>query len=182
MYVDAPLRGTFSTNVQRTGRFKPSALSATIIVAALFTGGYGIYHYVSGDVASDGRQEMSQASVAAEPTPTKAIAEVPTPSPNVVKVQAPSPNPTAVVTPPPRTNSGRRDRREENPPPANRPRQDDRRLADGHFEKAQALYQQGQYKAALSELREAIKLNPRHGKALGLQREINKLIGILNSR
>ena len=64
------LRGTFSTNVQRTSRFKPSALSATIIGAALVAGGYGLYHYVSGDVASDGRREMSQASVAAEPTPS----------------------------------------------------------------------------------------------------------------
>jgi len=182
MYVDAPLRGTFSTNVQRTGRFKPSALSAAIIVAALAIGGYALYHYVSGDVAGDGRREISPASVATEPTPTKAVAEAPTPSPNVVKVQAPSPNPTAVVTPPPRTNSGPRDRREEKPPPANRPRQDDRQLADAHFEKAQALYQQRQYKAALSELREALKLNRRHGKARELQREINRLIGILNSR
>jgi serine/threonine protein kinase len=182
MYADAPLRGTFSTNVQRTNRFKPSALSATIIVAALATGGYGLYHYVSGDVAGDGQREISQASVATPPTPSPTPAEVPTPSPTDANVRAPSPNPTAVVTPSPRTNSGHRDRREENPPPANRPRQDDRRLADGHFEKAQALYQQRQYKAALSELREALKLNPRHGKARELQREINKLIGILNSR
>ena len=76
MYVNAPLRGTFSTNVQRTGRFKPSALSAAIIVAALAIGGYALYHYVSGDVAGDGRREISQASVATEPTPTKAVRKI----------------------------------------------------------------------------------------------------------
>jgi tetratricopeptide (TPR) repeat protein len=147
-------------------------------VAALAIGGYALYHYVSGDVAGDGRREISQASVATPPTPSPTV----TPSPTGVKVRAPSPNPTVAVTPPPRTNSGPRDRREEKPPPANRPRQDDRRLADAHFAKAQALYQQRQYQAALSECREALKLNPRHGKALELRRKLNKLIGILNSR
>src|SRR5499426_1654611 len=90
MNADAPLRGTFSTNVLRTGRFKPSALSATIIVAVLAAGGYGLYHYLSGDVAGDGRGEMSQASVATQPTPSPSVAEVPTPSPAVGKVQAPA--------------------------------------------------------------------------------------------
>ncbi len=172
IYADAPLRGTFSTNVLQTGRFKPSALSATIIVAALAAGGYGLYHYVSGDAAGDGRREMSRASVETPPTPSPTAEVVPTPSPK----------PAAVVTRPPRTNSGPRDRREENPPPANRPRQDDRRLADEHFAKAQTLYQQRQYQAALGELREALKLDRRHGKARKLQSEIKKLMGILNSR
>jgi serine/threonine-protein kinase len=172
MYVDAPPRGTFSTNVLRTSRFKPSALSATIIVAALAAGGYGLYHYVSGDVAGDGRREMSQASDATPPTPSPLVAEVPTVSPK----------PAAVVTPPSRTTPLPGESRKENPAPTSRPRQDDRRLADGHFEKAQALYQQRQYNAALIELREAIKLNPRHGKARELQGKIKKLIGILNSR
>lgn len=172
MHADAPMRGTFSTNVLPTSRFKPSALSATIIVAALATGGYGLYHYVSGDAAGDGRREMSQASVATPPTPSPTVEEVPTPSPK----------PAAVVTPPSRTTPLPGESRKESPAPTNRQRQDDRRLADDHFEKAQALYQQFQYKAALGELREALKLNPRHGKARELQRKINKLIGILNSR
>jgi tetratricopeptide (TPR) repeat protein len=172
IYADAPPRGTFSTNVLQTSRFKPSALSATIIVAALATGGYGLYHYVSGDAGGDGRREMSQTSVATPPTP----------SPSVEKAPTPSPKPADVVAPPPRSTPLPGDRRKESPPQANRPRQDDRRLADGHFAKAQALYQQRQYQAALGELREALKLNPNHGKARELQRKINKLIGILNSR
>jgi serine/threonine-protein kinase len=179
MSADAPPRGTFSTNVQRTGRFKPSALSATIIVAALATGGYGLYHYVSGDAAGDGGGEMSQASVAAQPSPSTTAAEVPTPSPAVGKVQAPAPNPTAVVTPPPRTNPGPRDRREENPPPTNRPRQDDRQLAEKHYDRARELYLQSQFKAALRECNRALGLNPRHGDALELKRKINAAIRIL---
>src|SRR5262245_64099005 len=90
MYADAPPRGTYSTNVQRTSRFKPSALSATIIVAALAAGGYGLYHYVSDNAAGDGRREMSQSSVAAPHTP----------SPGVAEAQTPTPSPEAVVTPP----------------------------------------------------------------------------------
>jgi hypothetical protein len=122
---------------------------------------------------------MSQASVAAQPSPSTTAAEVPTPSPAVGKVQAPAPNPTAVVTPPPRTNSGPRDRREENPPPTNRPRQDDRQLADKHYDRARELYLQSQFKAALRECNRALGLNPRHGDALELKRKINAAIRIL---
>jgi serine/threonine protein kinase len=182
LYVDAPLRGTFSTNVQRTGRFKPSALSAMIIVAALAFGGYALYHYVSGDVAGDGRREISQASVAAEPTPTKTVTEDPTPSPTGVKVRAPSPNPTVAVTPPPRTNSGPRDRRDKNPPPANRPRQEDRQLADKHYERARELLGQSQYQAARRECDKALRLNPEHGKARELKRQIDAMIRIFKPR
>ena len=172
MHADAPLRGTFSTNVQRTNRFKPSALSATIIVAALAAGGYGLYHYVSGDVAGDGRREMSQVSVATPPTPSPTAAQVPTPSPK----------PAAVVTPPPRTISGPRDRPEENPPPTNRPRQDDRQLAEKHYDRARALLRQRQFQAARRECDKALRLNPQHGNALELKRQIDAAIKILNSR
>jgi len=179
MYVDPPLRGTFSTNVQRPGRFKPSALSAAIIVAALATGGYALYHYVSGDVAGDGRREISQASLATPPTPSPTVEEVPTPSPTAANVRAPSPNPTAVITPPPRTNSGPRDRRDENPPPANRPRQEDRRLADKHYERARELFRQRQHQAARRECDEALRLNPQHRNARELKRQIDAMIRIL---
>jgi tetratricopeptide (TPR) repeat protein len=170
MYADAPPRGTFSTNVLRTSRFKPSALSATIIVAALAAGGYGLYHYVSGDAAGDGRPEMSQASVATQPTPSPTDAEVPTPSPKSA----------AVVMPPSRTTPTPEDRGKENPAPTNRSRQDDRRLADKHFERAQALAEQRQFQSALAECREALRLYPKHEKARELQRQINKLRTILN--
>jgi serine/threonine protein kinase len=172
MSADAPPRGTFSTNVQRTSRFKPSGLTAAIIVAALAAGGYGLYHYVSGDVAGDGRREMSQASVATPTTPSPAVAEVPTPSPN----------PGAVETPPPRTNSRPRDRREENPSPPSRPRQDDRRSAHKHFEQARALFLRGDYRAALRKCDEALRLDPRHKQAVELKRKINDAIRILSPR
>jgi hypothetical protein len=182
MVANAPTRGTFSTNVQRASRFKISALPATIIGAALVAGGYGLYHYVSDDVASDGRREMSQASVAAEPTPTKTVADVPTPSPTAAAFRAPSPNPTAVVTPPPGTNSGPRDQREGNPAPINRSQSDNRQLANKRYDRALALVRQRRYRDALRECNEALKLNPQHGDARELRNKISKMIEILNSR
>jgi len=169
MYADAPPRGTYSTNVQRTSRFKPSALSATIIVAALAAGGYGLYHYVSGDAAGDGRGEMSQTSVATPPTPSPTAAQVPTPSPK----------PAAVVTPPSRTTPLQGDLRKESPASTNRSRQDDRQLADKHYDRARELYLQNQFKAALRECNRALGLNPRHGDARELKRKIDAAIRIL---
>jgi hypothetical protein len=172
MIANSPPRGTFSTNVQRASRVKISALSATIIGAALVAGGYGVYHLVSDDVASDSRREMPRASVAAEPTSTKTVAEVPTPSPS----------PTAAVTPPPGTNSSPRDRREGNPASKNRPQPDNRQLANKHYDRALALVGQRRYRDALRECNEALKLYPQHGDARELRDKVSKMIEILNSR
>jgi len=138
----------------------------------LVAGGYGLYHYVSGDVPSDSRRELSQASVAPEPTSTKIVAEVPTPSPS----------PTAVVTPPPGTNSSPRDRREGNPASINRPQTDNRQLANKRYDRAQALVRQRRYRDALRECNEALKLYPQHGDARELRDKISKMIEILKSR
>jgi serine/threonine protein kinase len=169
---NAPTRGTYSTNVQRASRFKISALPATIIGAALVAGGYGLYHYFSDDVASNGRREMSQASAVAQPTPSTTGAEVPTPSPS----------PTAVVTPPPGTNSSPRDRREGNPASINRSQTDNRQLANKRYARALALVQQRRYRDALRECNEALKLYPQHGDARELRDKISKMIEILKSR
>jgi serine/threonine protein kinase len=161
MRATPPLRGTFSTNVQRSSRFKPSAIYATIIGAMLVAAGYGIYRYASGGAASDIPQER-QVVDTVRPTP--------------------SPSPTAVVTPPPEANPAPRDRQEENPAPTNRPRQDDRRLADKHFKKALALVRQRRYRDALKECNDALKLNPQHGNARELRDKISRMIEILNPR
>jgi len=169
MVADAPTRGTFSTNVQRASRFKISALSATMIGAALVAGGYGLYHYVSGADPSDSRRELSQASVTAEPTSTKPVAEVPTPSPS----------PTAAVTPPPGTNSSPRDRREGNPASINRSQTDNRQLANKHYDRALALVGQRRYRDALKECKEALRIDPRHGDARRLRDQLSRTIEIL---
>jgi hypothetical protein len=169
MVDNAPPRGTYSTNVQRASRFKISALSATMIGAALVAGGYGLYHYVSGDVPSDSRREMSQASVAAEPTSTKPVAEVPTPSPS----------PTAVVTPPSRTTPLPGDRQKESPAPTNRSQPDNRQLANKHYDRALALVGQRRYRDALKECKEALRINPRHGDARRLRDQLSRTIEIL---
>jgi len=172
MYAAPPLRGTFSTNVQREKRFKPSALSATIIVAALAAGGYGLYHYVSGDAAGDGRRETSQSSGAVPPTPSPTLAEVPTPSPQ----------PAAVGTPPSSATPISGDHPKESPATTNRPQADNRRLANERYERAQALVEQRRYRDALRECNEALKLNPKHGGARKLRDTISKTIEILNPR
>ncbi len=168
MYAAPPSRGTFSTNVQRTNRIKPSAAYATIIGAMLVAVGYGIYRYASSGAASDVLQERPVVATA-QPTPSTAVTGGPTPSPN----------PTADVTPPPGTNPGAQDRREENSAPVNRSRQDDRRLADKHFEQSKALYLRGDYRAALRKCDEALRLDPQHGRAQELKRKINDAINIL---
>ena len=96
-------------------------------------------------------------------TPSATGTEVPKPSQSVAGANSPSPNPTAVV----------------DPTPPNRSRQNNRQLADKHYEKAQQLYHQLKYRAALRKCDEALALDPQHEKAQGLKREINAAIKIL---
>jgi len=182
MPVAAPSPRTYSTSVQPAGRLKPSAVYATIIGVALVASGYGLYHHLSDDAAIDRREEISPALPTAQPSPSTTVTKVPTPSTTVAEVRAPSPKPTAVVKPAPRIIPRPRDRREESPAPPKRAQTDNRLLADQHYEQARLLYHQRQFKAAIGECDEALRLNPRHGNARKLKGEINRLLKILNSR
>jgi serine/threonine protein kinase len=157
----APARGTFSTNVLRPSRVKTPALYATMIGATLVAAGYGVYHYVSGDAAGDFKPEISNATVAPPPSPS------------------PSPTPVAIVVTPPVKNNvpGA-----QSPTPTPRSRQEERRLADKYFEEAQALYRQLDYRGALRKVDAALNLDPRHGKARKLRRQVNDAIRIFNPR
>src|SRR5262249_10837543 len=93
MPVPAPLPKTYSTNVQSTGRLKPSAVYATVVGVALVASGYGLYHHFSDDPASDGREEISAASPTVQPSPSTTVTKVPTPSATVAEVRATSPKP-----------------------------------------------------------------------------------------
>ncbi|MGH9768543.1 MAG: serine/threonine protein kinase [Blastocatellia bacterium] len=181
--------GTFSTNVQSASRVKSSALYAVMIGAALVTGAYGLYHFVSDGAASDGRRESSLASDAAQPSPSPTAAEAPALSPTIMEVRAPSPNPTAARPNPtaaarPEMRADRRlkDRQTDKPAPPNRAQTDNRRLADEHYERARTLNQQRRYQDALGECNEALRLDPRHGKARELKRQINAMSRILKPR
>ncbi|HEY9433399.1 MAG TPA: tetratricopeptide repeat protein, partial [Blastocatellia bacterium] len=68
------------------------------------------------------------------------------------------------------------------PPPANRPRQEDRQLADKYYDQARALFLQNQFQAARRECSKALRLNPQHGSALELKRKIDAAIRILKPR
>jgi serine/threonine-protein kinase len=165
MSADAPTRGTFSTNVSPANRAKTPAVYATIIGAALVAAGYGVYHYVSAGAENGDSPEISKASVATPPTPSATVAQV----------SGPSPTPTAVAQPTVESSAPGASR----PAPTPRSPQEDRQLADRHFDKAQALFNRRQYQAALVETRLALRLYPRHVKARDLQSQINKLIKIL---
>src|SRR5262249_60658081 len=136
----------------------------------------------SDDAASDGREEISPDSTTAQPSPSATVTKVPTPSATVEEVRGPSSNPAIVVKPTPRIITRPRDRREESPAPPKRAQTDNRLLADQHYEQARLLYHQRQFKAAIGECDEALRLNPRHGNARKLKGEINRLLKILNSR
>jgi len=180
MYAAAPPRAnsseafstrTYSTNVQSASRAKPYTLYAMIILGALIAGGYGVYRYVfNGSVNGPGQQESRQASGAAQPSPSAPRKEAPTPS--LV--------PTVAAKPETRTN--RAERSADNSTPPNRAQPDDQRLADRHFERAQALYQQGRYRAALRQCNLTLRLNPRHREARELRRKVSEAIRILDPR
>jgi serine/threonine protein kinase len=157
MSADAPTRGTFSTNVFQPNRVKSPAVYATIIGAAVVAAGYGFYHYVFEEPAS----EMPNAAVAVLPPP--------------------SPIPTTVVTPTPAKNSGPGDRPEQSPSPSPRSRHEDRRQADKYVKEAKAAYKQRDYRAALRLCDAALTLDPQNKKAQALKKEIDDLINILNN-
>jgi serine/threonine protein kinase len=167
--ADAPTRGTFSTNVWAPNRAKTSAVFAAIIGAGLVAAGYGVYQYVSeGDV----RDKLSPSSVADLPAPSATASETP----------APSPKTNAVLNTPPPKISVPAARTETRPSPAPRSKQEDRQLANKHFEEARKLYIQGDYRAARRKCDVALGLDPQNGRAQKLKREINDAIRIFNSR
>jgi len=180
MHVSAPPRAnssetfstrTYSTNVQSASRANPYTLYVTVILGALIAGGYGVYRYVfNSGVNVPGQQESRRASGATQPSPSASRAEVP----------APSPIPTDAAKPETRTNRAERPADDSTPP--NRAQPDDQRPADRHFERAQALYQQGRYRAALRQCNLTLRLNPRHREARELRRKVSEAIRILDPR
>ena len=192
MYVAPPLPRTYSTNVQPASRVKSYVLYAIIFGTALVISGYGIYQLVSDDPGSGAGQEISAALITSKPSPSPTATSVPTPSTSgakaptpsaaVEKVRAPSPKPAVAVKPTPRITPKPGDRREESPAPPKRAQTDNRQLADQHYEQAELLVNQRQYKAAIGECNEALRLNPQHSKARKLKDKLNRLLKILNSK
>ncbi|HKQ74631.1 MAG TPA: protein kinase [Blastocatellia bacterium] len=190
MYVPPPLRGTFSTNVQPTSRVKSSALYAVIIGGALVATGFGLYRILSDDSGGDGGQDVSAALVS-KPSPSTTVNSSPMPSATVnsspassaTVARAPAPNPTAVVKPTPRMTPRPKDRREESPaPPKREPTDNEKMLAEQHYQQARELHKQIKHQAAIVECDKALKLNPQHRGAQKLKSEINRFLKILNSR
>jgi hypothetical protein len=184
---------TFSTNIistdARPARWaKPRSLYALVMLGALAAGIYGIYSYGLNRTASDtvqmeGRPGREEGVGKARPSPEPTAVQTPTPAPSPTAT-APPETPLEADRPvdtSPNSNRARANRKQEKERLAQR-RQEDQRLAERHFEQARALYQGGQYSAAVDECDAALRLNPQHKGAKDLRRKVNKIIKILNGR
>lgn len=180
----------YATNVvaptPKSGRARPRLASIALVGAVAIVSGYGMYRY-----AFNSRQNVSDAQVAAiDPGPSP----VATPAPRVIATPrsedspAPraedqsvrskpriEPTPARVVTPK-ESEDARLRNQTEVPSLANR------RMANMHYRQAYDLYIKGNYKAALSECDEALRLDPRHLRALNLKRKVQRAVKILGER
>lgn len=185
MYATNVVAATPKTG-PKTGRARPRLASVALVGAAAIVSGYGMYRY-----AVNSQQDASEAQVAAsDPSPSP----VATPTPRVIATPrsedspAPraegrsvaskpkiEPKPARVVTPK-ESETARSRNQTEASSVANR------RMANAHYRQAYDLYIKGNYKAALSECDEALKLDPRHLRALNLKRKIQRAVKILGGR
>jgi hypothetical protein len=128
---------------------------AIVSGALLVAAGYGAYRYL-GDAPSQGEERMSGFT-----TPSLTPMES-KPSPTAAR-DAATPSPTATGI----------DRVQ---------LQANQQKAAAHLRQARALYGQGEYQRALVECNLALKLNPRSADARQLQKKINGILKILNTR
>jgi serine/threonine-protein kinase len=154
---------------QRASRSRSRLIPAALIGLAAVASGYGLYRYAFDVEQGDNGQETakvaeSKPAQAPSATPTQEVVATPGVSDNAGGAQSP----TAPTTP-----------QQDQSPPASVAA---RRMADLHFSQARELYNQGDYKAALSKTNEALKLNPQHRGALALRRKIRETIKILGER
>jgi serine/threonine-protein kinase len=163
---DAPTTRPFTRVLaaQRANRAGSRLVYVSLTGLALIAVGYGLSRYAFNGAqrATDtGAAQIIQSAPTQTPTPAIAQASATT----EVKGAASLPTPVA-------------------------PQQDQtqvvstasRRAADQHFSQARELYLKNDYRAALSETNEALRLNPRHRGALALRRKIRETIRILEGR
>lgn len=170
-------------------------LAATLILIGV----YGSYRYLStNNLATNNLSGDGQIA-------NKALGELslddssPSPSPSPMQIETPgsSPNPTASVIAPQRpsiprpsiaTNPSKEDSAKANPRPTATPNvnqiqlRTNQKQAMEHLERARTLYQQGEYRDALRECNESLRLNPQQLEARRLKRKIGNVLRILNNR
>jgi serine/threonine-protein kinase len=179
----------YATNVAaptpKAGRARPRLASVALVGAVAIVSGYGMYRY-----AFNSQQDASDAQIAAGDlapspvaTPTPRVIATPRSEDSPPRAEGRSirskpkiePTPARVVTPKESGNARSRIQTEASSV-ANR------RMANMHYKQAYDLYIKGNYKAALSECDEALKLEPRHLRALNLKRKIQRAVKILGGR
>ena len=139
-------------------RFIPAALIGLAVIA----GGYGLYRFAFNAEQRAGNPELTGRE-GTPPSPPPTIATPPEPK------DSQSPAPSAAPSAPGQNQT-------------QAPSAAARRTADLHFSQARELYRKGDYRAALSECNEALKLNPQHRDARALRRQVRNVIRILNDR
>ncbi len=186
----------------RAARARSRLIPAALIGLAVVVSGYAFYRYgFNADQRTDNRETMqiaeSASAQAVAPTPTPEVALTPEAksAPSSTPAAAPSKGQIFISRPEIKMGSGGvgvKDKSGSAParvrPVSPQPGQTQppspaaRRMADRHFSQARELYRKGEYKAALGECDEALKLDPQHRGALNLRQKIRKVIKILDER
>lgn len=154
-------------------RGNSSLLYGTAVLALILAGGYGLYRYQSSTPSISNEQMPGGEKISPPPSPTPLnTTALPTHSPAAATGVAENPaNPGSPGTQP------------QPAPTVNRVQiQANQRKAAEHLHRARQLYNQSEYKRALRECNESLKLHPNQPEARELQRKIRDVIRILNGR
>ncbi len=142
-------------------RNKPYVFYGIAVVAIALASSYGFYQYS----ASNGSGQPSPSPSA---TPANPVEARPTPSASVAAT--PETLSTQAVAPVPS-------------PTANRVQtQANQQKAAEHFQRAQQLYNQGEFQSALRECNQSLKLNPQQPEVRKFRQKITDTIKVLNRR
>jgi len=158
------------STIRRSNSF---LLYGTAVLALILAGGYGLYRYQSSTPSISKEQMPGGEKISPSPSPTPLnTTALPTHSPAAATGVAENPaNPGSPGTQP------------QPAPTVNRLQiQANQRKAAEHLHRARQLYNQSEYKRALRECNESLKLHPNQPEARELQRKIRDVIRILNGR
>ena len=140
---------------------KSYVLYGIAVVAIALAGGYGVYQYS----AKDG---SGQVSPLPSPTPANTPAALPNPSATIAATPGPSPTQAVTAVPSPTANRAQT--------------QANQQKAAEHYQRAQQLYNQGEFQNALRECNQSLKLNPQQPEVRKFRQKITDTIKVLNRR
>ena len=138
----------------------------TMIAAAV----YGFYQYgaTKSGTADPAANERALGSVMPSPSPAATQSNITQPTPGVGVVSTPEISPTQAALPSPTVNRALT--------------QANQQKAAEYFQRARALYNQGEFQNALRECDQSLKLNPQQPEVRKFRQKITDTIKVLNRR